>query len=81
MAPSFDWFADLCWNIVCADGSWADSGNGRRGLHRPLPEEPRGAEVSRFVADTTRARARLGLPMPEDPLFGLEKWVADTMVR
>ena len=47
-------------------------------------EKRRGVEVSRFVADTTRARARLGLPLPEDPLFGLEevvKWAANTIVR
>jgi len=33
----------------------------------------RDVEVSRFVADTTRAQARLGLPVPADPLFGLEE--------
>ena len=38
-------------------------------------EPRREAEVSRFVADTTRARARLGLPVAEDPLFGLEELV------
>lgn len=46
------------------------------GSHSPLAiEERRGVEVSRFVADTTRAQARLGLPLPEDPLFGLEQVV------
>jgi nucleoside-diphosphate-sugar epimerase len=38
-------------------------------------EERRNVEVSRFVADTTRAQARLGLPTPEDPLFRLEEVV------
>jgi UDP-glucose 4-epimerase len=47
-------------------------------------EERRGVEVSRFVADTTRARTLLGLPAPEDPLFGLEEvvhWAANTILR
>jgi UDP-glucose 4-epimerase len=38
-------------------------------------ERPRDVEVSRFVADTTRAQAALGLPVPDDPLFGLEEVV------
>jgi UDP-glucose 4-epimerase len=36
-------------------------------------ERRREGEVSRFVADTTRAQARFGLPVPDDPLFGLEE--------
>ena len=47
-------------------------------------EQRRGAEVSRFVADTTRAQARLGLLTPEDPLCGLEevvKWAESEDAR
>ena len=36
-------------------------------------EQRRDVEVSRFVADITRAQARLGLSVPDDPLFGLEE--------
>src|ERR1051326_1479610 len=44
------------------------------GSRSPLKiEEQRDVEVSRFVVDTTRPRARLGLLMPEDPLFGLKQ--------
>ena len=45
-------------------------------------EPRRDVEVSRFIADTTRAQARLGLQVPDDPLFGLEeviKWSASTV--
>jgi UDP-glucose 4-epimerase len=38
-----------------------------------LIEGPRQAEVSYFIADTTRAQERFNLLLPEDPLFGLQR--------
>jgi UDP-glucose 4-epimerase len=39
---------------------------------------PRQTEVTRFVADVTRARKVIGLPQPADPLFGLAQMVGAT---
>jgi nucleoside-diphosphate-sugar epimerase len=43
--------------------------------------ESRNAEVSRFIADTTKARQLLNVDTPQDPLFGLADVVCCTRER